>query len=288
MTSLFLPSEASKAQSSSMLEPIPTYNEATTTTPVPPPSIPPQPTPTDAPPAYAVLDTTQTTFTIYNTFIHNASGPAYQLSSPLDQRGVYFRIRRLRAKEVHQASTTPLAFDKSYILYEANDPPLLDNEYHIIGKRRQCLPGVLELKFRLHKWRVVHVPRPGAKGREILACKKVGAFGSTKLNRKRELDASQWKDSQGRVFATEALKVDRDGGIVPTVELSPDLDQTWRELMLTLWATRLWVAFGVERTAMEGGRYGGVRFAKFAGSAAVGGGGALLGLGVLGFGAGGS
>lgn len=145
------------------------------------------------------------------------------------------------------------------------------------------------MKFRLHKWRVSHVSRPGAKPKEILSCKKVGAFGSTKLNRKRDVEGSEWKDAQGRVVATEKLEVGPDGGVVPTVELSPDLDQTWRELVLTLWSTRLWIAFGVEKTAAMGnGRYGGMRFAKYSGSAAVGGGGALVGMAVLGFGSGGS
>jgi hypothetical protein len=246
MASLPIPTESPKAHPNREDEAIPTYNEATS---IISPSIdhPSTSIPADEPPAYAVLDDAQTTFSIYGTFIHNATGPAFQISSLLDQGGAYFRIRRLRAKEVQQAGNAPIAFDKTYVLYEANDPPLLDNEYHVIGKRQHCLPGVLELKFKLYKWRVTHVPRPGAKGREILSCKRVGALGSTKLSRKREVDASQWKDSQGRIVATETLKTGEDGGLVPTVELSPDLDQTWRELLLTLWATRLWVVFGVER-----------------------------------------
>ncbi|KAF2251666.1 hypothetical protein BU26DRAFT_402252, partial [Trematosphaeria pertusa] len=201
----------------------------------------------DSPPAYAVLDAAQTTFSIHGTFIHTPSGPAYQLSSPLDQRGPYFRIRRLRAKEVPQVGRTPIAFDKSYVLYEVNDPPLLDNEVHMRGKRRACVPGVVEMKHVLHKWRVAHVPRPGAKSREILSCKKKvgGAFsGKTKGNRKSEIEAREWKDSGGRVVATERLRIGDDGAVVPTVELSPELDQTWRELLISLWATRLWVAFG--------------------------------------------
>lgn len=230
-----------------MLDPTPTYTEATANTPIA--LNPDNSLPDDLPPDYALLDASQTTFSIHGTFIHNASGPAFQLSSPLDQRGA-FRIRRLRPREVQQANRTPLAFDKSYVLYEAVDPPLL-GEYHVLGKRRQCLPGVLELKFRLRKWRVTHVPRPGAKGREILTCKPVGALGSTKLHRKREGEASSWKDAQGRVVATEMLKCDEAGNVVPTVELNPDLDQTWRELLIMMWATRLWVAFGVEKTAEE-------------------------------------
>lgn len=236
---------------SSMLDPIPTYTEATASPHTTASTLPQLPPEDDSPPDYAVLDASQTTFSIYGTFIHNASGPAFQLSSPFDQRGASLRIRRLRAREVHQVGSAPLAFDKSYVLYEAHDPPLLDNEYHVLGKRRHCLPGVLELKFRLRKWRVVHVPRPGAKGTQILTCKKVGAHGSAKLRRRREMEASRWKDAQGRVVATETLGFDEAGNVVPTVELGPELDQTWRELLLMMWVTRLWAAFGVERTPLE-------------------------------------
>lgn len=237
-------------------DPIPSYAEATTASPtLPNPQSILSPPPIDDPLAYALLDSSQTTFFIYGTFIHTAAGPAYQLSTPLDQRGSYFRIRRLRAREVQQVGSKPIAFDKSYILYEAVDLPLLDNEYHIQGKRRTCLPGVLEMKFRLHKWRVTHIPRPGAKGQEILSCKKVGAFGSTKLNRRRDLEGSEWKDNRGKVLAKEKLQNAEDGSVVPTVELSQDLDQTWRELLLTLWTTRLWIAFGDEKTAIIGGRF---------------------------------
>jgi hypothetical protein len=252
------PSEATKAQSLSVEEPIPTYTEATTTSTsspsfAPPPPVTPQPAPADEPPAYAFLDEAQTSFSIHGTFIHNASGPVYQLSSPLDARGTYFRLRRLRAKEAQQAGSTPIAFDKSYILYEASDYPLLYHEYHIIGKRRQCLPGVLEFVLKRNKWRVTHIPRPGMKGKEILTCKKGGALGSSRINWKKEAEASQWKDERGRVVATEMLKEGEGGQWVPTVELSEDLDQTWREMVIMMWATRLWVAFGTERSALEGG-----------------------------------
>jgi len=241
-----------------MHETIPTYTEATSTSYsspsiAPPPPLVLQPTPADEPPAYALLDETQTTFSIHGTFIHNASGPVYQLSSPLDARGAYFRLRRLRAKEAQQALSAPLAFDRTYILYEASDYPLLHNEYHIIGKRRQCLPGVLELVLKRNKWRVTHVARPGLKGTEILTCKKGGALGSSRMNWSKEVQETLWKDERGRVVATEMLKEGEGGEWVPTVDLSRELDQTWREMVVMVWATRLWVAFGMERTVLEGG-----------------------------------
>lgn len=244
------PSEAAKAPSPSMDESIPTYAEAitvpTSSSSVAPPRAPVPQAPADEPPAYALLDEAQTTFSIHGTFIHNATGPVYQLSSPLDSRGGFFRIRRLRAREVQQAGSTPIAFDKSYILYEASNYPLLYNEYHIIGKRRQCFPGVLELLLKRNKWRVTHVPRSGAKGTEILTCKKGGALGSSRINWKKEVEPSQWNDMRGDLVATEMLKAGAGGEWVPTIELCADLDQTWREMMIMMWATRLWVALGME------------------------------------------
>jgi hypothetical protein len=32
--------------------------------------------------------------------------------------------------------------------------------------------------------------------------------------------------------------------MLPTIELSRDLNQVWRELMLALWVSRLWAGFG--------------------------------------------
>src|SRR5205809_74424 len=125
---------ASEDHESALASPIPTYAEANTLQPPPPfphahhassttlqPAPPFPSSPADAPPAYAVLDAQQTTFMIYGTFIHTPAGPAYQLSSPLDQRGVYFRIRRLSARESAQVGVTPVAFDKGATLYEVND-----------------------------------------------------------------------------------------------------------------------------------------------------------------------
>jgi hypothetical protein len=213
---------------------------------------------------------------IYGTFIYTPHGPCYQLSSPLDQRGPYFRIRRLSAKDVsHLASgSTPISFDRGATLYEVNDPPLLDNEYHMQGKRRSCLPGVLELRYKSSRgrWEVRHVSKAGsgAKGTEILTSKRVGSrFGSTKLNRKRELEESEWKDAIGKVVATEKLDEDEGGAVVPTLELSKELGQQSRELVLSLWAARLWVAFGVEKTAKMGGQYGDTRLARHGGPMAT-------------------
>ncbi|KAF2114106.1 hypothetical protein BDV96DRAFT_462434, partial [Lophiotrema nucula] len=217
-------------------EAIPTYAEASQ-------PAPPLPTAADEPPAYTFLDSSQTTFSIRGTFIHTVSGPCYQLSSPLDQRGPDFRIRRLRAKEVSQIGVTPVAFASTSVLYEVNVPPLLVNEFHIRGFTRTCLPGMLEMKWRLGKWHVSQVARYGAKGKEILSL-KVGGWGSAKLARRKEEGRSEWKDAGGRVLATEKLQSLEDGSVLPVVELGEGLDQTWRELLITLWATRLWIAFG--------------------------------------------
>ncbi|KAF2014637.1 hypothetical protein BU24DRAFT_423544 [Aaosphaeria arxii CBS 175.79] len=224
-------------------------------------------------PGYSILDHTQTSFSIHGTFIHSPTGPVYQLSSPLDGRRTPFRIRRLRPKEITQMmspAAQPLHFDASNILYEVTAPPLLE-EYHIFGKRRSCFPGVLELKYSMNKWRVKHVPRIGAKPKEILASKRVGfsPFSSGRLDRKKEEESSEWKDAQGRVLATEVLRKLGDGGVVPSIELIPDLDQTWREVVLTVWAARLWVAFGKERTHVYGSRLEGGSFASMPGSSPI-------------------
>lgn len=216
---------------------------------------------------------------IYGTFIHSPAGPSYHLSSSLDVRGNPFRIRRLRPREIALVGTQPIAFDKTYTLYEIHDPPLVDHEYHLFGKRKGCLPGRVELKFGLKTWHVKHYPTPTSKSREILTSKRVGSFGRTTLNRKREEEASEWKDGKGRVVATELLrKIEGDvgGGVVPVIELSKDLDQTWRELVLSLWAARLWVAFGKEKSHLLGGRVNG-QWVKLSGAAVLGAGAGLLG-----------
>ncbi|KAF2867365.1 hypothetical protein BDV95DRAFT_502717 [Massariosphaeria phaeospora] len=242
-----------QAQSSSLLDPIPSYAETSTPQNTNPHTEPSPLVPEDEPPTYAVLDENQTTFMILGTFIHTPAGPVYQISSPLDQRGPFFRLRRLSAKEVAQVGTTPLSFDRSAVLYETNNYPLLDNEYHLMGKRRHCFPGVVELKFGMSKWHVRHVPTPGAKAQEIITCKKTGALFGVKVDRRKgEVEGFEWKDMQGKVLATEALRVVEEGQVIPTVELSRDLNQKWRELLISLWATRLWVAYGAKKTAAAG------------------------------------
>ncbi|KAF2469322.1 uncharacterized protein BDR25DRAFT_315344 [Lindgomyces ingoldianus] len=237
-------------------EPIPSYQESSTAyaeSSNPPPQFEAL---LDEPPAYSILDSNQTTFMIYGTFIHTPAGPAYQLSRALDQRGPQFRIRRLRAKEVALTQSSALAFDKDSVLYEVNDPPLRNNEYHIRGFRKSCFPGTLELRFSMWKWRVIHIPRPNTKGREILSM-KVGSFSSSRLHRKKEEHGSDWRDLQGKVVATEILKVMDDAGVLPVIELEKDLDQKWRELLLTVWTARLWVAFGEDKTLAQDGRFRG-------------------------------
>ena len=111
----------------------------------------------------------------------------------------------------------------------------------------------------------------GAKGVRVLTRKNVSWFGGVRLDRKNEVEASEWKNEAGRVVATEVLRVVEGDAVVPTLELSAELDAVWREVVLSLWATRLWVAFGVEKTAMLGGRLANARLAKhWLGGAMVG------------------
>ncbi|KAF2264205.1 hypothetical protein CC78DRAFT_250026 [Lojkania enalia] len=231
----------------------PTYAESN-------PSDPSEPTPppsislpvADEPPAYTLLDNNQTTFTIHGTFIHSPTHPCYQISCPLDQRTPSFRIRRLPAREVSQVGLTPIPFDKQGALYEVTDPPFLDHEYHMRGFRRSCLPGLLSLKFRLRRWHVFHTSRAGAEGKEIMSL-KVGTWGTHKFARKKDELSQEWRDASGKVMATEMLKImPEDKGVVPVLELSENLDQTWRELLISLWAGKLWVEFGGEKTTAMG------------------------------------
>ncbi|KNG50959.1 glycoside hydrolase family 92 protein [Stemphylium lycopersici] len=209
-----------------------------------PPAFPASPPP-GLPPAYAVVDEKATTFTIYGTFIHTPNAPAYQLSSLLDARINKLQIRRLRAEEVTrlQAGAPNVAFDSRRVLYEAQDPPFLINEYYIQGKATSTLPGVLQMRFGLRRWHIAHVPSHGERPIEIMTCGKSGGFTKAIKQRKNELEPSVWKDSEGHVLATEVLKMGV-GGKMPTIELRGDLDQTCRELILALWVSRLWAAFG--------------------------------------------
>lgn len=228
-----------------MSAPIPTYEEANAHAP---PAIPPplnaEPPP-ELPPAYAVVDEKATTFTIYGTFIHTPSGPAYQLSSLLDACINKLSIRRLRAEEVSrlQAGATNVRFDTASTLYEAHDPPFVLNEYYIHSKSGSCLPGVLQLRLGLRRWHVRHMPTQGAQPVDLMTCGKRGKFAKVIRERRNEMEPSEWKDSDGTVVATEVLKM-QNGGKMPTIELREDLDQTCRELLLALWVARLWAAFG--------------------------------------------
>ncbi|USP79583.1 hypothetical protein yc1106_06857 [Curvularia clavata] len=207
--------------------------------------------PPELPPAYAVVDEKATTFTIYGTFIHTPNAPAYQLSSLLDTCINKLQLRRLRAEEVTrlQSGAPNVPFTNSGLLYEAHDPPFLVNEYYIQGKSASALPGFLQLRFGLRRWHIAHIPTQGSRPIEIMTCGKPGGFTKAIKQRKNEMEPSEWKDSEGNVVATEVLKMGY-GGKMPTIELRSDLDQTCRELILALWVTRLWAAFGAGRGYM--------------------------------------
>lgn len=227
----------------------------------PPPShtaSPPHPTATDPfppstsnappelPPAYAVVDEKATTYTIYGTFIHTPSGPAYQLSSLLDSRMNKLALRRLRAEEVSrlQAGAHSVPFKVEGIIYEAIDPPYMMNEYYIRGQGRDTLPGMLQLRMGLRKWHVMHMPAEGVRAVELMTCGKRGGFSKVIRERRNEMEPSDWKDMEGHVVATEVLKME-GGGKMPTIEFTKGgLDQGGRELVLSLWAARLWATFG--------------------------------------------
>jgi hypothetical protein len=219
--------------------------EAPTAETDPVPTIVPASPPPELPPAYNTVDEKATTFTIYGTYIHTPNAPAYQLSSLLDARINKLRIRRLKAEEITflQSGAPTVAFDSRSVLYEAHDPPFLINEYYVQGKSGSTLPGTLQLRFGLRRWHVVHMPTQGSRPNEIMTCGKPGGFTKSLKQRKNELEPSQWKDSEGHIVATEVLKMG-PGGKMPTIELRHDLDQTCRELILALWVTRLWAAFG--------------------------------------------
>jgi hypothetical protein len=245
---------------------IPSYEEAVTATPPrgPPPS---QPTPAEQPPApstsippslptlaspspelppaYTSVDEKATTFTIYGTFIHTPSGPAYQLSSLLDSRIAKLRIRKLRAEEISrlQAGAPSVSFDPHSVIYEAHDPPFLVNEFYLQGKSTSTLPGFLQLRFGLRRWHVKHIPVQGAPPNEIMTCGKRGGWSKMVKQRRNEMEPSEWKDADGTVMATEVLRMGH-GGKMPQIEMKEGLDSVCRELILALWCARLWAAFG--------------------------------------------
>ena len=116
--------------------------------------------PPELPPAYAVVDEKATTFTIYGTMIHTPNAPAYQLSSFLDSRVDTIKLRRLRAEEVTflQSGAQNVPFDHSSVLYEAQDPPFLSNDYYVQGRHSSTLPGLLHMSFGIRRWHVAHIP----------------------------------------------------------------------------------------------------------------------------------
>lgn len=250
-----------------MSEPIPTYEESTNqagSTAYAPPAGPPSPAtiahcssraspaqptaslPTELPPSYAVVDEIATKFTIYGTFIHTPTGPAYQLSSLLDACISKLRIRRLRAQEIARLQTgaNNVTFNDSSTIYEAHDPPFLLNEYYVTGVSAKALPGALQMRLGLRRWHIRHIPFQDARPVEIMTCGKAGGFSHAVKERKNEMEPSLWKDSQGTIVATEVIKLDQWGKRMPTIEMKEGLDQMCRELLLALWVSRLWASLG--------------------------------------------
>lgn len=244
--------------------PIPTYAEANglvppvatpsatsgTSSTIPGPEVASPPA-ADELPSYDTIDPKNTTFLLYSTFIHTPNGPAYQLSSPLDSFTSPLRIRRLRAAEIPLAHNLPIHFDRLQTLYELQDPSFRENEYYMVGKKSYCYGGALQLTFGWKQWHIRHITGPNSAPREILTCKKVSTAGRLFKKGKAKgpvvsgdlTDPFEWKDTSGRLLATEGLQVMPDGGIVPTVHLSEDLDSMWRELMISCWTARLWATF---------------------------------------------
>jgi hypothetical protein len=227
--------------------PIPSYEAATGLAPPVVTAVRPQDAPlADELPGYTPVDSTQTTFMIYGTFIHTPNGPAYHLSSLLDAHIAKLRIRRLRAEDIaliEAGRSRNVSFDFASTLYEAHDPPFLQNEYYIQSKTNSGWPGALQLRFGFRSWHIRQVMEQGVTPQALLTCGKAGSLTKRISERKNELVPSVWKDTQGRILATEVLKLE-GGKMLPTIELSKELSQMWRELMLALWVSRLWAGFG--------------------------------------------
>jgi hypothetical protein len=227
--------------------PIPSYEAATAvTTPAVPPTISQNGGLADELPDYTPIDSNQTTFMIYGTFIHNPNGPAYHLSSLLDAHISKLRIRRLRAEDIaliESGRTRNVAFDNRTTLYEAHDPPFLQNEYYVQSRTTGGWPGTLQLRFGFRRWHVRQVMQQGVPPQPLLTCGKAGGLKKSVLERRNEMEPSEWKDPQGRVLATEVLRLE-GGKMLPTIELRQDLSELWRELLITLWVSRLWAGFG--------------------------------------------
>lgn len=64
---------------------------------------------------------------------------------------------------------------------------------------------------------------------------------------RRKKTEMEWKDAKsGQVIAVESTRLFKDGAegreeMVPCIEVGEELDQTWRELVLSLWAARIWI-----------------------------------------------
>ncbi|KAH7090170.1 hypothetical protein FB567DRAFT_519251 [Paraphoma chrysanthemicola] len=227
--------------------PIPSYEAATTVAPpITAPAILQDVGLVDELPDYTPVDSNQTTFMIYGTFIHTPNGPAYHLSSLLDAHISKLRIRRLKAEDIaliEAGRVRNVSFDYASTLYEAHDPPFLENEYYIQSKAAGGWPGALQLRFGFKRWHVRQMMPQGVVPAPMLTCGKTGGLKNKIIERRNETEPSEWKDTQGRVLATEVLRLE-EGKMLPTIELSKELDQTWRELLLALWVSRLWAGFG--------------------------------------------
>ncbi|KAF2727335.1 hypothetical protein EJ04DRAFT_582095 [Polyplosphaeria fusca] len=240
-------------------DPIPTYAESSQY----PPLLPPQPPSSSSsqaantidapPPPYASLPPSTTppaptTFSLTPTtpFIHALSGPPlYHISPSLLTRTPTFRLRRLRPRDISHPDPHLLPFDRSDTLYEVSRTPGVSDEVQMRGLRRGCVQGVVWMKFGVRNWRVRHVVGRSGRGVEVLKVRRGKGTG-------RGEGEGEWRDKEGRVVAREVVREGVGGEVVMTVEVLPELDQVWRELVVCLWAARLWIACGEEKTAALG------------------------------------
>lgn len=196
----------------------------------------------DLPPPYTYLDENPKSFTIRGTFIWSPSGPCYQLSSTLDQRGLALFLRKLTAREVKRATNptaSALPFDKLTVLYEITCQ-ILGSALEIHGRRRGTIPGLVTMKSGFRTWHIAkHSPGPRDSKQELLS-RKLGG------------DNQHWKDSRGDTIAKESMVAPDTSTAFASLELTKDLTVEMREFLITCWVARLWNAASKEKTKAEG------------------------------------
>ncbi|KAF2843758.1 hypothetical protein M501DRAFT_1013094 [Patellaria atrata CBS 101060] len=184
------------------------------------------------PPDYNPLQRNVSNFVIDTVFIRAAlksSEVRYHLSSTVHTDISELRIRRLSSTESRSIATTSqlVSFLSSDTLYTITRPPFEPSIMIIKGSRKSTLPGTIQMRHRLRKWKV-----------EQEHCGKI--FQLFQLSERTRSRSLQWKGEDGTLLADDVWENEGTPVERPMLKLSQSIKLSTQELLITCWIARIW------------------------------------------------